>query len=898
MFRKTLSGVLAAAVAGVSLTVPIAAASATTEPQGPDLEEAVRAAEVPQPTVEAQGSDHQKDNRTWRQLKVNWDWVMPDGIPATNDAYIPQTPMGPVPGYPQAGNALYGPLPDGANPEYQVVLNADGTNIKGRTKKLLCEWEIASPTPVEVGASNCTRTQTVLLPEGTFPLTLTVTDRKSGVSKTVTSEIQVLNVLFSISGDSYAAGEGYPPFSETINGKKYLAWDEPGCDRSRWSGFVRAAAMAEQADPRSNVTLVDVACSGADVLEQEDAPLVTPTGGMLSPQKVKVQPGDATQSSVYSGNPANPGFFPPQVDQLTAIAQGKAYDVTLFSIGGNDAGLGPIVTSCLMFDTLSVLGEQILAGKGSQGTGLFAQDGIYNFQDAVTIPPNYAMYPGCYANGQAALDISSLGGGGLTDLSAECTGWGLEFPSKDPNPIVAAAEDLIALATLLKGCQDAVDKDDNPLYPASALYNEADDNLLALEQEYAQLAPCFGATGGAATCQTFKTATLNDKGQTVPGDRSPSDPVKTAGINTVGQAMYPDLTQKSNGSGGLEFCSVQQDPTKAAGAELQPGPNFGWPDPLGTGSLTDIILPSAAEALQNPLMSPMNQISNEWAFKQFYEGRANNKFALKTGADFPQNTPRLFDVSYPMFAGDPGTGENPDWGPADGWGSPTTLTPKADGLVAQLAYNEGVYGWRAGMSMYQASHPYGLCASDRWVTNLTDYIVGEVTYNGTGVGLHPNEAGQMAYADMLGPMAIDMAGLPVVKAADAVVPLGDGVATKTKVKLPKNPVKSGTRAAVKVRVTGAVLAQAAEVPGLKGRIEIRGNKKGTSRWMKQIVPVKANGKKTAKLPKSWTKLAKNRNKSNIRLRVRYLGNPTYQASNAKQVKLRIVRGAVQQRGRG
>ncbi len=885
-YPKSLSCVVAASVVGLSLTLPVAASASTAtgdpdRPVSPSAAQAVKTAEIPDPGVEAQNSDRMKDNRTWRQIKVEWDWAMPDGMPATNDAFIPQTPMEPVPGYPQAGNALYGPLPTGANPGYQVVLDADGTNIKGRTKKLLCAWQIEAPTPVEVGASNCSRTQTVLLPEGTWPLSLTVTDRKSGVSKTVTSEITVLNVLFSISGDSYAAGEGFPPFQTTVNGKNYVAWDEPGCDRSRWSGFVRAAAMAEQADPRSNVTMVDVACSGADIVEQTANPLVSPTGGMLSPQQVIVQGGKGqpapaqVQSSRYSGNPANPGFFPAQVDQLNAIAQGKTWDVTMFSIGGNDAGLGPIVTSCLFFDTLSVVGSQLLAGAGTQGEGLFRQ----SFEDAgMTVPPNYALYPGCYMNGQANLDFSSLTGGDLSKLTAGCVGSAYQFGGSQ-------IQSFFALIEFTKGCQEFDEDPSNPtLYPGSALYNEVDDNLQALEDEYADLAPCLGASGGNAQCQTYKSATLTDKGQTVPGDQSPSNPLQTAGVQSVAQAMYPDLTQKSNGSGGTQFCSVQQDPTKPAGAEVAPGPNFGF------SNLSDVIVPTTAQALQNPLMSPMNQVSNQWAFQHLYEGRAGQPITLPRGTDFPNNDPRLFDLSYPIM-----DSNNSDYyGPQAGWNAGAqndglTVTPKSDGLVSQLAYNGVVYGWNIGMSMYNKSHPYGLCAEDRWIGNLTDYAIGSTLNSGTGVGLHPNEAGYSAYADMLGPMAVDMAGLPVMKAADAVVPLGDGVATRTRVRLPDRKVRSGTRAIVKVRVRGALTAQAATVPGLRGRIEIRGNRKGTSHWMKRVMPIKANGRKTARLPRNWTRLSGNRSASNIRLRVRYLGNPTFQASNARQVRVRIVR---------
>lgn len=911
---KSLSFLVAASVVGVSVSVP-AVAGAATESQSSDVAAAVRSAEVPDPAVEAQDSDRMKDNRTWRQMHVEWDWAMPDGIPATDSQYIPQTPMQAVPGYPLAGNALYGPLPDGTSPTYQVVLNANGTNRKGATTGLLCAWTIDSPTPVEVGASNCTKTQTVLLPEGTWPLSLTVTDRKSGVSKTVTSQIQVLNVLFAISGDSYAAGEGYPPtsgspgFVTTINGKNYIAFDEPGCDRSRWSGLVRAAAMAEQADPRSNVTMVDVACSGAQILQQTNNPGVSSTGGMLSPKKVIVQGGASSpapaqlQSSLYSGNPQAPGYFPAQVDQLSAIAQGKTYDVHLMSIGGNDAGLSPIVEDCLAYDTLPLA----MNGLYKSLENAFANT-LFPGNNTGPWPSGMTLGPSCYTNGQVQADLADLSN--PSNITIDCVG----NKVAELNPSLTATEIRTAqLLQALTGCQWV--PTNNPqqgtpdnAYTDNALWKVADRNLNILAENTARLAPCLSATGGAAACQTQKlvgetpAASLGKvKGQISTGvpatDYTAATPVKVNSIQDVAQAMYPDLTQEPRSADNnaiTKACSVQPDPTKPWGGELVVGPGF---DPANPATWSFKLGPNPTV---NPPESPANQVDNTWLYGHLYEGVKGRPVGVPQPTDFPNNVPLLYapddnpqapytqaDVALALSSillgstGDPNPPQNFAWTFVE------PVTPTADGLVTQLNSNSAKYGWQAPMSMYDASHPHGLCADGRWETNLADFFIYSELYNGTGYGLHPNNTGYAAYADMLGPVGMDMAGVPVAQPTTTVDPLGDGVATKTKVKLPDRTVKSGKRATVKVRVIGALTAQAAVVPGLKGRIEIQGNKKGTSHWMKKTMAIKANGKKTVKLPRKWTKLV-DRKSGNLRLRVRYLGNPTYLASKAKKVKMRIV----------
>ncbi len=844
---KSLSCLVAASVVGLSVTAPALAFAA--DPGTPPAD-ALAPVAAPDSEVVAQGSDHMKANRTWRQMNVKWDWTMPDGVPQTDANQVPQEPMSAVPGYPQAGNALYGPLPSGAAPEYDVVLDADGTNLNGRIGQLSCEWNIDTPDPVDIGPKPCTDTKKVGLPEGTWPLELTVTDDKSGVAKTVESEIEVRNVLYAIAGDSYASGEGYPPLYTEAGGKRYIAWDEPGCDRSRWSGFVRAAAQAEQVDPRSNVTVVDVACSAARLLAQSGNQDVPATGGMQRPQLVtvqgatvngKFQPGPtAVQSSVYSGDPANPGYFPPQVDQLNAIAGGKSYDVMFFSTGGYDDVLNLAIQSCQTFDSGSVMLNQVLT----------------DYEASVPPPARQSTaitpYPGCYANGQAVsspeLGAAQTGGTQAIDLNARCVG-------------STAADDFLQINEIIQGCQNVNG------YRYKALSSVINGNLADLNNEMELLAPCLGSNGNGKTCQTQKSA----------GAAFTDSPaVKIGSLDNVAQTMYPDLTQESNGKDGLQPCSVQQNPTQPSGAQIIPDPT----DPLNAADWQFDI----SKALTNPLESLATQVDNTWILGQLYNGKEGTPIAIpgpQNTGQYTNNVPLLF-VSDNAFIK---SISSESLVTPFTFAAPPNVTPTADGLVVQLLQDAKSFGWVAATDVYDWSHTHGMCAGENWVTNLTeDTGTKALLLDGgtSGYGFHPNASGQAAYASMLGPMAIDMAELPIDPAETSVIPF-DSEKSKTKAKAQKKTVKPGQRAKIKIRVIG----QGGDKP--TGRIQVRGNKSSHARWMKKEVKLNQNGKVTFKTPASWSKLKGSTSKANLRLKIRYLGDGDYGASNAKQMKIKIRR---------
>lgn len=298
-------------------------------------------------------------------VKVRWDWSMPTFmvdkktfVPTTDTSDpdwfqggsyikgpdgIPDKPMAEVDRYPNAGPSTYGQIP--SNGKFRVLLDATQSTGKG---SLTCKWVIRTKPTTRV-TSNCAKKKAVTLPEGTFGLELTVTDKKKN-TKTIASSIKVKNVLVAIMGDSYGSGEGFPPFTEaTADGKgRQIDWDYASCNRTRWSGFVRAAQTVESADKRSNVTMIDVACAGGEIDKGYIRDIVSlkppvtkenPTGGILYPKR-----------RLKANGVQLPGYEQPQIDQVRRLARNGTVDSVLLSIGGNDTGLSDIGIACALED--------------------------------------------------------------------------------------------------------------------------------------------------------------------------------------------------------------------------------------------------------------------------------------------------------------------------------------------------------------------------------------------------------------------------------------------------------------------------------------------------------------------------------------------------------------------
>ncbi len=144
-------------------------------------------------------------------------------------------------------------------------------------------------------------------------LTTTVPAAAGPFSQVTDEPVQVRDLLVVSVGDSYASGQGNPPFDF---GSGYF----PGaCYRSQASGPSQAAVMLERDDPHTSVTFLSVACDGAGVQR-----------GLLGVETTR----DGT------------AIAPPQLEQVRQAVGGRPIDALLVSVGGNDVGFADVVAAC------------------------------------------------------------------------------------------------------------------------------------------------------------------------------------------------------------------------------------------------------------------------------------------------------------------------------------------------------------------------------------------------------------------------------------------------------------------------------------------------------------------------------------------------------------------------
>jgi lysophospholipase L1-like esterase len=178
-------------------------------------------------------------------------------------------------------------------------------------------WEVASAGGpfAAVGSDACRFTWSFPRDESLrVRLTTTVPTGAAPFSRTSEETVQVRDLLVVSVGDSYASGQGDPPFDF---GPGYF----PGpCYRSAASGPSQAAVMLERDDPHTSVTFLSVACDGAEVQK-----------GLLGVETTR----DGT------------AIAPPQLEQVRQIVgASRPIDALLVSVGGNDVGFASVIESC------------------------------------------------------------------------------------------------------------------------------------------------------------------------------------------------------------------------------------------------------------------------------------------------------------------------------------------------------------------------------------------------------------------------------------------------------------------------------------------------------------------------------------------------------------------------
>lgn len=286
------------------------------------------------PTGQTGGTGTAPEIDTSGALDLSFDWTMPPrfGLDANNDGRIdvPNT-------FEYVHNLERDTCPcDEQTPRFDVVLTASGG---GENHEWVIEG-VAVPEPVTASGNEVE----VSLPEGEY--IVTVTAKEGDKVGTASGIVRVDDFLIVTLGDSFAGGEGNP--ESTVRGDTVTAlWLDDGSDdpddsaiharhqeahRSTLSPSGQVALALEEADPRSSVTFVILAATGATIDE-----------GILGPKQGNLD-------------------LPAQIDELepmlgcTPSGCDRKIDALTISIGGNDTGFTFTIGSLVAIDPLLARG--------------------------------------------------------------------------------------------------------------------------------------------------------------------------------------------------------------------------------------------------------------------------------------------------------------------------------------------------------------------------------------------------------------------------------------------------------------------------------------------------------------------------------------------------------------
>jgi lysophospholipase L1-like esterase len=154
-------------------------------------------------------------------------------------------------------------------------------------------------------------------PQVDHPYRVNLTATRAGVTGRGQLTLTIRDLLVVGLGDSTASGEGNPD-----HGIAPVRWQDRRCHRSAKGFEALTASRLESASPKSSVTFVPLACSGASI-----------TTGMLGPYAGVDTAGTSTR-------------LPPQVDAMKALVGTRPVDAVLVSIGINDLGFGNVARFC------------------------------------------------------------------------------------------------------------------------------------------------------------------------------------------------------------------------------------------------------------------------------------------------------------------------------------------------------------------------------------------------------------------------------------------------------------------------------------------------------------------------------------------------------------------------
>ena len=177
-------------------------------------------------------------------------------------------------------------------------------------------------------------------------VTLTVTDDAGqGRAATTTSAVTPNDFLVVSIGDSIASGEGVP---DRTTGQGGELWGDHACHRSSLAGPALAAQQLEAANRQSSVTFVQLACSGAAVVDTPDVAVPPATPDETVPPAKPDEYGGLLDT--YIGVEPQPSDVadPSQLDQLAALKGTRQVDALMLSTGANDLRFSATVKDCII----------------------------------------------------------------------------------------------------------------------------------------------------------------------------------------------------------------------------------------------------------------------------------------------------------------------------------------------------------------------------------------------------------------------------------------------------------------------------------------------------------------------------------------------------------------------
>jgi PKD domain len=233
-------------------------------------------------------------------------------------------------------------------------------------------WQLVRGTGTISGGPGCGEFDLTVPAEGLYTVKLTVSSSQG--SATVTTDVVVQDWLIVSLGDSYGSGEGNPdiPTAHDDFGlvKAGAKWEDRRCHRSADAGSAQAARRLENADPKTSVTFIHVACSGAQAMQG----LLEAYDGMADTWEAKYM------------DPLDP-----QLTQARELVGNREVDAVYISIGGNDSGFAPVVMSCVALMFCNPAYQDLPADWVIPDVGLAAT--ICVGSDLIVPPPFKLIWP-------------------------------------------------------------------------------------------------------------------------------------------------------------------------------------------------------------------------------------------------------------------------------------------------------------------------------------------------------------------------------------------------------------------------------------------------------------------------------------------------------------------------